>query len=270
MDILTFIVFVVLFIILMVFIFSIGMLRPFMPKKEMILVIVCAFIIGSLGGAFFLSPIYEELPQVASIVEKIIPTNKEVVYLDVSSASDLEELQDNITHTKGVQSIEVTGITFNLWKMNDQEKAYINSCIGNINPNYSNWTINSSGKVDISLAKGSDISQSLKSFSDWFNIVYGTSISYAVVHMKVVVSSSELDHLEENLFTKEIIPTKVEGPVQNTKDRVNASMLSYNEFVIVSGGFGVFVSLLGIYFDSIVVNYRKFKKFINTKILKKR
>ena len=34
MDILIAIVYVILFIILMVFVFSIGMLKPFMPKKE--------------------------------------------------------------------------------------------------------------------------------------------------------------------------------------------------------------------------------------------
>ena len=57
MDILIAIVYVILFIILMVFVFSIGMLKPFMPKKEIALVLVVAFLIGSIGGAFFLEPL---------------------------------------------------------------------------------------------------------------------------------------------------------------------------------------------------------------------
>ena len=61
MDILIAIVYVILFIILMVFVFSIGMLKPFMPKKEIALVLVVAFLIGSIGGAFFLEPLYEEV-----------------------------------------------------------------------------------------------------------------------------------------------------------------------------------------------------------------
>ena len=45
MDILIAIVYVILFLILMVFVFSIGMLKPFMPKKEIVLVLVVAFLI---------------------------------------------------------------------------------------------------------------------------------------------------------------------------------------------------------------------------------
>ena len=52
----------------MVFVFSIGMLKQYMPKKEVILVILVAFLIGAIGGAFFLDPIYDELPNVVSVI----------------------------------------------------------------------------------------------------------------------------------------------------------------------------------------------------------
>ena len=64
MDMITAIIYIILFIIMMVFVFSIGMLRHYMPKKEILLVLVVAFLIGAIGGAFFLEPIYEELSSI--------------------------------------------------------------------------------------------------------------------------------------------------------------------------------------------------------------
>ena len=95
MDILIAIVYVILFIILMVFVFSIGMLKSFMPKKEIALVLVVAFLIGSIGGAFFLEPLDEEVPAFVGELEKDVPGNEETLYLDVSSATDVGELEQN-------------------------------------------------------------------------------------------------------------------------------------------------------------------------------
>ena len=88
MDILIAIVYVILFIILMVFVFSIGMLKPFMPKKEIALVLVVAFLIGSIGGAFFLEPLYEEVPAFVGELEKNVPGNEETLYLEGVTSID--------------------------------------------------------------------------------------------------------------------------------------------------------------------------------------
>ena len=121
MDILTAAIYIVLFIIMMIFIFSIGMLKPFMPKKEVALVLVCAFVIGCIGGVFFLSPLYDEVPEVVSTFEKVVPTNNETMFLDLSSASDIDGLKENLTKMDGVYSFEETGITFYMWHFTDKE-----------------------------------------------------------------------------------------------------------------------------------------------------
>ena len=117
MDILTAAIYIVLFIIMMIFIFSIGMLKPFMPKKEVALVLACAFVIGCIGGVFFLSPLYDEVPEVVSTFEKVVPTNNETMFLDLSSASDIDGLKENLTKMDGVYSFEETGIKLNTDKL---------------------------------------------------------------------------------------------------------------------------------------------------------
>lgn len=270
MDILTAVVYVILFIIVMVFVFSIGMLRPFMPKKEVVLVLLCAFIIGCLGGAFFLSPLYEEVPEVVSTIEKVIPSNNETMYLDISSASDIDGLKENLTHMEGVYSFEVTGVTFYMWKFTDKEFKYVNSVIPNINSHYENFTVNQSGKIDINFDSGYDYNEALKSFSNWYGLVYGGTMSYAQLHIKVVLASSSVDSVKEYLLERSIVPSKMEGPIQDSINQTNDTMLSNNEFVVASGGIGVIVALMGIYFDNVVVIFRKLNRSIKNLLNKGR
>ncbi len=265
MDVITTIIYIILFIIMMVFVFSIGMLRKFMPKREVILVILVAFLIGSMGGAFFLEPIYQELPSAVGTVEKNIITGDETLYLDLSSSTNLVELEENLSNTEGFKSYNETDITISLWKFNEKELSYFKRVVGNIDSHYGNYTVNSSGTIKISLPGNYSASSALKSFSDWYKLVYGGTLSYAQIHSVLVVDSSSLDTFNENLLERGIVASHIEGPIQDSVAATNESMISGTGFVLITGGVGVVVALLGIYIDSVVVLYRRFDKFLKTK-----
>ena len=216
----------------MIFVFSIGMIRKYMPKKEILLVILVAFLIGSIGGAFFLEPIYQELPSVMTAVERNMPNNEETLYLDLSSSNDLTELENNLSHTDGFKSYNEESVSISLWSF---------------------------------LADNYSASNALKSFSDWYKLVYGDTLSYAQVHSKLVIDASHLDEFEKNLLARGIVASKMEGPIQDSIDNANASMVSDTSFVLFTGAIGIFVAVLGIYFDSFVVYYRRLRKFLRTK-----
>ena len=265
MEIVVAIIYIVLFIILMIFVFSIGMLRPFMPKKEMALVLVVAFFIGALGGAFFLSPIYSDMPEVATSVHKIIPGNEETLYLDLASSTDVNKLKSDLSQMEGFKSFEETGITIPMWKFSDSEYKYFNYAVGNVDTHFKNYTVNrTDGSIYIALDNYSS-SEALKSFSDWYKLVFGDSISYAQIHAKLVISSSSLDKVQSYLLEKGIVASSVEGSVQQGVNSTNASMLSNTEFVLVCGGVGFVVGILGLFFDSFVVGKRRFNRFLRTK-----
>ena len=265
MDIITTIIYIVLFVIMMLFVFSIGMLRKYIPRKEVILIILVAFLIGSIGGAFFLEPIYRELPSVVNVVEMNIPNNEETMYLDLSSSLDLAELENNLTNTPGFKSYNETGITITLWSFNERELAYFEDIVGNIDSNYGNYTVNSSGRIDISLDDNYSANQALKSFSDWYKLVYGNSLSYAQVHSVLVIDSSAYNDFAQNLLDRGVVASKVEGPVQDVVNSTNSSMLTNTEFVLITGAVGVAVAVFGIYYDKFVVFGRRFNKFIHSK-----
>ena len=248
----------------MVFAFSIGMLKQFMPKKEIVLVLVVAFLIGAIGGAFFLDPIYDELPNVVGAIERSMPNNEETLYLDLSSSLDIDELKDNLSKTEGFKSFKEESITIPMWTFNEREHNYFEEIVGNIDYNYKDYNITSS-EIKISLEDNYTSSEALKSFSDWYKLVYGDTISYAQVHAILVVDSASLDTFEENLLDNGIVATNIEGPIQDTVDNTNQSMLSDTEFTLFCGCLGVAAAVLGIYIDSVVPAYRRFRKFVNDK-----
>ena len=101
----------------------------------------------------------------------------------------------------------------------------------------------------------------LKSFSDWYKLVYGGSISYAQVHAELVVSSSSVEPFQQKLLDYGVVPSKMDGPVQNSINNTNSSMLPNYQFVLITGVVGVIVAVLGIYYDSFGVFSRRFKRF---------
>ena len=264
MDIITSIIYIVLFIIMMAFVFSIGMLRRYMPKREVLLVLAVAFFIGAIGGAFFLEPIYQELPAMASAVESNMPNNEETLYLDLSSSIDTNQLRSDLSSMEGFKSFDETSVSIPMWSFNEQEHAYFDSIVGNIDSHYEKYNVTSNA-IQIDLAENYTASEALKSFSDWYKLVYDDTISYAQIHAVLVIDSSKLDDFEQALLNKGVVASHIEGPIQDSVNNTNSSMLSDLEFTLVCGGIGVIVAIIGIYMDSVVPAYRRFRKFLNTK-----
>ena len=248
----------------MVFVFSIGMLRQFMPKREVLLVLGVAFLIGAIGGAFFLQPIYEELPDMASTIEKSMPNNEETLYLDLSSSVDTDALRKDMSSMKGFKSFDETSISIPMWHFNEMERDYFEDIVGNIDSNYKNYTV-TEDKIIIELADNYTASKALKTFSDWYKLVYGETLSYAQIHAVLVVDSAHLEDFEQALLNKGIVASSIEGPVQSSVNATNSSMLSNLEFTLVCGGVGVVVALIGINMDTVVPAYRRFRKTMNKK-----
>ena len=144
-------------------------------------------------------------------------------------------------------------------------QSYFERIVGNIDPNYGNYTVNSSGSITIEIKDNYTASQALKSFSDWYKLVYGSSLSYAKVLSKLVIDSYMYDEFQQNLLQRGIVASELEGPVQNDLNSTSNFSMYNTYFVLITGVVGVIVALIGIYIDSVVVYYRRFRKFLRTK-----
>lgn len=265
MDIIITIVYLVLFIIMMVFVFSIAMLKPFMSKKEMLLILAVGFFVGALGGAFFLSPIYSEVSEIATTIEKVTPGNQEVLYLDLSSSTDINKLKNDLSKIDGFKSFEETGITIPLWSFSDREYQFFNSSVPNMDSHFQNYTVNKNeGTIYIALNNYSSV-EALKVFSAWYKDNFDGPINYAQIHVKLVISSSAYDQVKSTLLSKGIVATSVEGSIQDSMNSPNTFFISNTQFVLVSGGVGVLVAILGLFYESFVVGKRRVNRFVRNK-----
>ena len=190
MDILISIIFIILFLVVMIFVAGIGLVKPFMPKKEILLVFIAAFVIGSIAGAFFLVPVYNDLPEIISTVDKYIPTNEEVVELEVPYTTNPDSLMSEIKTQDGVKSAKVTGITMYVSKLTGTEAATIEHALSVLDSSYDSYNVNKSGKIYVALKDNASVSQSLQSFSNWYELVYSGKIGSASIHYEIVISSS--------------------------------------------------------------------------------
>ena len=259
MGIITTIVYIVLFIIMMVFVFSIGMLKQYMPTREVLLVLAVAFFIGAIGGSLFLQPIYQELPSAALVVEQHMPDNDETLYLDLSSSFNIDELKNELSSIEGFKSFDEKNVTIPMWSFNQGEHDYFASRVGNVDSHYKSFNV-TSNSIEIELADNYSSSEALKTFSDWYKYAYGETISYAQIRAILVVDSSHLTDFEQALLEKGIVATHIEGSIQDRVNQTNASMLNNAEFALVCGGVGVVVAIMGIYMDSLVPAYRRLKR----------
>lgn len=260
MDILISIIFIILFLVVMIFVAGIGLVKPFMPKKEILLVFVAAFVIGSIAGAFFLVPVYNDMPEIISAVDKYIPTNEEVVELDVSYTTNPDSLMSDILAQDGVKSVKVTGVTMYTSKLTSTEAATIEHALSVLDSSYDSYNVNKSGKIDITLKENASVSKALQSFSTWYEVVYSGKVGSALVHYEVVISSSDLDDFKSYLLTKQIVPVKVTGPTKDISDHISQHMLPEPIFIVCCGIVGVIFSLIGVYYERVAVNYRNFKR----------
>ena len=193
-----------------------------------------------------------------------MPDNEETLYLDLSSSIDTTSLEQELSSTKGFVSYNETAVSIPMWKFDKKEQDYFNYVVGNIDSHYKNYNV-TSDKINIELDDNYTSSQALKSFSDWYKLVYGGTISYAQIHAVLVVDSYAVDDFEQILLDKGVVASHVEGPVQDSMNDTNSSMLSNWQFTLVCGGIGVIVALIGIYMDSVIPAYRRFRKFLRTK-----
>ncbi|WP_042703886.1 hypothetical protein [Methanobrevibacter arboriphilus] len=87
-----------------------GLLTPIIGKKDIISVLAIGFIVGLVGGTFFISPIYQEMPYVVGSVYETIGDNNETITAELSPSIDENSLITELKQKEGVISVSNKGI----------------------------------------------------------------------------------------------------------------------------------------------------------------
>jgi hypothetical protein len=263
MDLLTTFIYLALFIIAMVFVFSMAIIIPFIGRNDIILVIVMGLIIGGIGGAFLINPIYDEIPEVAGAFTKLIDPNHEVLKIEISSENDVEGSLNKIKQVKGFKSLKKTGFVMYTTPFPESRKDFIEIYLKG--ENFTNFSINnSSGEIDIVSEKNIN-TEEVNKISDWLMYTGAITTKYSLTYIDVNVDANDVEKASSQLIKENIAVKSVDGPVQRAITNTRNGMVDVSYVFLITAFIGALVALAGAYFDIVLDQVKKVKIYFKNR-----
>ncbi|MCQ2964811.1 MAG: hypothetical protein MJ203_04515 [archaeon] len=254
MDIFSGVVFIILFILIMVIVFSMGLISTYIGKKEIAFIIMIGFVLGGVGGYFFIEPIYEESPYIGATLYGLFTTENEHINLILPTSSNVTQISSEILNQDGVESISTNGFDLKTNSYTNSQQKTIETHLNSMNE-IKSFKLNND-IISVNLAEDSQSTATLGSLVSWLS-KNGVSSEFAFIHLQVNVKSSSVKDIKTYLEDKHYTVNSVEGPVQSLITHTSDSLLSQWVIIIITGLIGVCVSIAGIYADSVIGFFRK-------------
>ena len=129
--------------------FSMGVTSPLVGKREVAYIIAIGFVLGGIGGYFFIEPIYEEVPYAIGNVQGLFTLDNEVINLNIPSTSNISTITSKILDKNGVNSVSTNGFELKTSNMNGELQNTVSSYLNN-DTTIKNFTItNNTITVDL-------------------------------------------------------------------------------------------------------------------------
>ncbi len=258
MDIITSIIYIFLFILLMVFVFSMGLLTPIIGKKDILSVLAIGFVVGLVGGTFFITPIYQEMPYVVGSIYETIGENNETIIIEVSPSVDRNKLISELNQKEGVISVINKGIILKTDPFSESTKQIIEDKVPIVDENFKNYSVNTEGLISINFTHNYDPSKAISTLTEWLMYSSGINVKYSSVIININAKSNSVNEVTDYLHSNNIVISSINGPVQSAINNTKMSMLDNNYVILISGIIGLVVALISIFFDNILEGIRRF------------
>ncbi|AMK15225.1 hypothetical protein [Methanobrevibacter olleyae] len=258
MDLITGIIFFILFIIIMVFAFSMGILSPYVGRKEIISIIAIGFVLGAIGGYFFINPIYEESPYVIGNIQGLFTMDSEVINLNVPSTSNISDVTNKIKNINGVNSVTTNGFELKTSHIKNDTMVYVENYLKR-DSEIESYKV-TSNSISVDLKNDASSTTTLVSLVNWLNNNAGVSSEFAFVHIQVFVNANDLIEVKDILKDNHYTIISIEGPVQDTIHYFNENLVPNYVIVFFTGIVGVIVAMVGVFVEPLTNFTRRFKK----------
>lgn len=248
---------IIIYILLMLFIFSLASLIPY-SKKNIIFAFITSFILGCVGGAFLLLPIYTDIPSLVRGYYQYTIHATETITVEIPTGVDIGSIVSKIKSTPGVHNISTTGIIMHTDPFSQQRKQFIESKLKYLDPHIKDWQVYSNGKIIIK-TEGGDPNNITKKISDWLIYTGGIYTKSSRVNACITVDASKVDNVLDMLSAENVIVTGIHGPVEEKVKNVKSMMPPKSQIVLFSGILGILVAIAGIFSDAIIRTVRRIK-----------
>ncbi|MDR2623352.1 MAG: hypothetical protein LBC39_02095 [Methanobrevibacter sp.] len=255
MDFLISIIYLFIFIVILVFIFSAGLLTPMIGKKNIVVVGILGFIIGVIGGGFLMVPIYQDLPYIVGSVHSVVDPNHEILKVSVSSKDDLNQSIRVIKDMKGFKSLKETGFKLTTTSFSKDRKNFIEN---HLSRKYGSYEVDSSGLITVFTNKEFNLNE-VNNLSQWLSYTGAITINSSSIYFDVNVNANNVVENSKNFSNGHIVVESVKGPVQNTINFVKNTMVDEKYMLLITGMVGLLVALVGSFWDTILDFIRKIR-----------
>ena len=235
----------------MIFVFSMGLLTPIVGKRDIISVLAIGFIVGIVGGAFFITPVYQELPYAVGSFNEAISGENEIMNIEVSPIVDLNKLLTTLNNTEGVILVENKGVVITTDPFSDSRKSIIEEKIPVVDKNFKNFSVDKRGLITINFTADHNPNAGIRTLADWLMFTGGINTRYSLYHIQITANPSKSNEIIDYLHSENIVVTSVKGPIENSIESTKSVMLDNNLSILLSGFFGLFIAFISIYIDEI-------------------
>lgn len=258
MDLITGIIFFILFLIIMVFAFSMGILSPYVGRREILSIILIGFVLGAIGGYFFIDPIYDESPYVIGNIQGMFSMDSEVINLNIPSTSNISDITNNIKNLTGVNSVTTNGFELKTGFIKNSTKIYVEDYLRS-DPEIESFKV-TNNSVTVDLKNDASSTTTLGSLVNWLSNKAGVGSEFAFVHIQVHVDANEVTEVRDYLKDNNYNIISIEGPVQSTIHYLYDHLLPTYAVMMITGLIGVAVAIAGIFVEPLTKFTRRFKK----------
>ncbi|MDD3984855.1 MAG: hypothetical protein PHY59_02960 [Methanobacterium sp.] len=264
METLAVILMIGLFILILVFIFSTALLTPLIGKKNLLFVIALGFTVGAVGGAFFIAPVFDDIPDMARSVYAVTTTGTDTVGLNVSAKLNVSTFMEDTRKIDGVQSVQSNGLTLKTSPLSEGWIHIFQNRMPQINQNIIYAKIPSNDTVVIEVKNNTDPQQVISDLETWMQYVSGATVKYSIVRVTLEVDARKHDKVISQLPMDDVVITDINGPTENNIKTLINIMPKKSNVILSCGILGIIVGLIGLFIDSIINIFN----IIKTRILK--
>ena len=264
MDVFFTVLMLCLFVLLMAFVFSISLLTPIVGKKNIFFVIAIGFIVGIVGGTFFISPISDDIPEMSRDVYSLFSNSDEVINCNVSTRVNISSFMDNISKMDGVKEVYTSGIVIKTDPFDDNRAKIIEDRLPYIDGNITSWKVDKKGQITLETKRDYDPQQAINVLGNWLMYTGGINLKYSIFEVHITAPVNKIDNITKKISEGEVVITNIDGPVEDTVSNIE-KMLPDNKIIILVCGFiGILVGIIGFFIDKIRFLFKTIKRKIKS------
>ncbi|MGV8144766.1 MAG: hypothetical protein ACP5OJ_09170, partial [Methanothermobacter sp.] len=246
------IIMLVLFIFLMVFIFSTALLTPLIGKRNLIFVLSLGFIVGLVGGVFFIAPLYDDMPDMARYIFTTSTDSPEVIHVNISTVNDVNAFVDDTKKIDGVRNVTTDQITIKTSEFNkDDWEASMKKRLPVLDSGIESVQVPSNDTIVLKLNDNSNPTQIVENVNEWLQLVGGIDSYIGLAEVSITVDPSQVDSVSEQLPQDEVAITEVTGPVEDQITAFKKNLPDITSVVLICGFIGLLVGAIGLFIDSL-------------------